>query len=119
MEMSAQAIAILDDPERTFASSEFVRLEVLPKAVFNGRRNEAEFYDCYFQAVTHWPAAAETIVKRAYDLGLRFGLAALDALHIAAALETGAEELITTEKLGKPIHRAPGIRVRSIQAELP
>jgi hypothetical protein len=43
-EASARALAILDDPERAFASSEFVRLEVLPKAVFNRKSDEAEFY---------------------------------------------------------------------------
>jgi hypothetical protein len=43
------------------------------------------------------------------------GLAALDALHLAAAVSTGAEEFITTEKPGKPLYRATDIRVRSIQ----
>ena len=41
-EVSAQAMAVLDDPDRTFASSEFVRLEVLPKALFNRNVDEAE-----------------------------------------------------------------------------
>jgi predicted nucleic acid-binding protein len=118
-EVSAQAIAILDDPERTFASSEFVRLEVLPKAAFNGRLNEAKFYSSYFRAVSRWPADTDTVVKHAYDLALKFGLAALDALHVAAARGMGAQEFITTEKPGKPLHRATGIVVRSIQADLP
>lgn len=43
----------------------------------------------------------------------------LDALHVAAALNVGAEELITTEKRGRPLHRTMGILVRSIQADLP
>jgi hypothetical protein len=41
-------MAILDDPDRSFASSEFIRLEVLPKAIFNGKINEAEFYREFF-----------------------------------------------------------------------
>lgn len=116
-EVSAQAMAILDDPERTFASSEFVRLEVLPKALFNRKSQEAEFYSSYFQAVTHWPDDTDTVVKRAYDTAVRFGLAALDALHVAAALSVGAQELVTTEKRTKPLHRTVGILVRSIQAD--
>jgi hypothetical protein len=40
-EISAQAMAILDDPDGTFASSEFIRLEVLPKALFNRKTDEA------------------------------------------------------------------------------
>jgi hypothetical protein len=112
-------MAILDDPERMFASSEFVRLEVLPKALFNRKSQEAEFYSAYFQAVSHWPDDTDTVVTHAYDMAARFGLAALDALHVAAALSVGAEELITTEKRSKPLHRTTGILVRSIQADSP
>ena len=36
-----------------------------------------------------------------------------------ASFSAGAEELVTTEKRGKPLHRAIDIRVRSIQADLP
>lgn len=34
-EMALQALEILDDPNRAFVSSIFVKLEVLPKAVYN------------------------------------------------------------------------------------
>jgi predicted nucleic acid-binding protein len=115
--VSAQAMAILDDPGRTFASSDFVRLEVLPKALFNKRTDEAEFYRAYFEAVSHWPEDASLVVKNAYNIAVRFGLAALDALHVAAALSVGAEELVTTEKSSKPLHRTTGIVVRSIQTD--
>ncbi len=115
-EVSAQAMAILDDPDRSFASSEFVRLEVLPKALFNRKSDEAEFYLEFFRAVSHWPPNADAVVRQAYDIGVKFGLAALDALHVAAAMSAGAEELVTTEKPSKPLHRRTNIRVRSIQA---
>jgi len=49
-DVSAQAMAVLDDPDRLFASSDFVRLEVLPKAVFNRRADEAEFYTAFFSS---------------------------------------------------------------------
>ena len=39
---------------------------------------------------------------------------ALDALHLAAAIATGSNELVTTEKPGKPIHRSRLVPVRSI-----
>jgi predicted nucleic acid-binding protein len=112
-------MAILDDPNRAFASSEFIRLEVLPKSLFNRKSMEAEFYSSFFQAVTHWPDNTDAVVRHGYDLAVRFGLAALDALHVAAALSVGAEELITTEKRGKPLHRTVGILVRSLQSDLP
>lgn len=38
-----QALAIMRDPARTFASSPFVRLELVPKAVFHKRIAEAAF----------------------------------------------------------------------------
>ncbi len=115
-EVSAQAMEILDDPDRSFASSEFVRLEVLPKALFNRKSDEAEFYLEFFRAVTCWPANTDAVVGHAYEIGVKFGMAALDALHVAAAISAGAEEFITTEKPGKPLHRTTDIRVRSIQA---
>ena len=41
----------------------------------------------------------------------RRGLGALDALHVPAAHILQADELVTTEKPGKAIHRASLIRV--------
>jgi hypothetical protein len=39
------------------------------------------------------------------------GLGAMDALHLAAAYLAGADELITTEKPAKAIHRSSLVRV--------
>jgi hypothetical protein len=61
-----------------------------------------------------WWARFALPTLRCYDMAVRFGLAALDALLVPAALSVGAEELITTEKRGKPLHRTTGILVRSI-----
>ena len=38
---SLDALAILDDPERTFASSTFVRLKALPRSPSSGERTKA------------------------------------------------------------------------------
>jgi hypothetical protein len=59
-DIAARALSILDDPERTFASSPFVQLEVLPKAEFGRRQEEVEFYRTFFAAVTSWPIISET-----------------------------------------------------------
>lgn len=37
---AARAMEILDDPDREFAASPLLRLEVLPQAVFNKRQAE-------------------------------------------------------------------------------
>jgi predicted nucleic acid-binding protein len=76
-----------------------------------------KIWDAFFRAVTRWPSSNDDVVRHAYDIAVNFGLSALDALHVAAAISTGAEELVTTEKTTKPLHRAKDIRIRSIQAE--
>jgi len=45
------------------------------------------------------------------------GLAAMDALHLAAARSVAAEEFVTTEKSTKPMHQVTEIRVISIASE--
>ena len=111
---SPMALAILDDPERSFASSLFVRLEVLPKALFHKRTDESAFYEEFFQSVDTWAPLETAFFEKALRVASDAGLSALDALHVAAALAVGADELITSEKPGKPIHRVPGITVRTI-----
>lgn len=115
--IAAKAIDILDDPEREFASSEFVKLEVLPKAIYYRRQAEVEFYETFFQAVSHWANPLEAIVQKAYQEACLSGLAAVDALHVAAAVLVGATELVTIEKPEKPIHRTAAMKVVSLQAE--
>ena len=109
-----QAMTILDDPDREFVASPFLKLEVLPKAVYGKREAEVEFYETFFDGVTCWADSVEDITSNAYVEARKSGLGAMDALHIAAAIFAGAEDFITTEKPGKPIHRVDSIRVLSI-----
>ncbi|NES00012.1 MAG: type II toxin-antitoxin system VapC family toxin [Symploca sp. SIO1B1] len=108
---SIRANQILNDENREFASSRFVQLEVLPKATFNKQQDEAEFYETFFSAVVYWATDLEEITQSAYQLSCAYGLAAMDALHVAAALQTKADELITTEKITKPMHRVKEIQI--------
>jgi len=110
-ELSEKAIQILDDPDREYASSIFVKLEVFPKAVYNKMQEEVEFYKAFFDAATHWVGASEEITNEALKYAETFGLGAMDALHYAAAISVGAEEFITTEKPSMPIHRVTNIKV--------
>ena len=113
-ELSEKALSILEDSEREFASSEFIKLEVIPKATYNRQIKEAEFYETFFNIVTYWAPDLNKIIQDAYQIGCQYGLAAMDALHLAAALSIGAEEFITTEKPTKPMFRVSGINVISI-----
>ena len=107
-------MGILDDPDREFASSIFVRLEVLPKAVYHSNQAEVEFYEAFFSAVADWASPVEPVVEDAYRLASQYGLAAMDALHLAAAIATGSAELVTTEKREKPLFRTSAVKVTSL-----
>lgn len=109
-----RALAILGDESREFASSVFVRLEVLPKAICYRKNLEVEFYQTFFDTVQYWVNDFEKLIQNGYHLASQYGLSALDALHVAAALFVGAEELVTTERQTKPMHRVSGIQVTSI-----
>src|SRR5438128_8027740 len=105
-----KAIEVLDDPNREFVSSIFLKLEILPKAVYYKNEVEAEFYDAFFNIVARWADSLDAIAQEAFKEACLSGLAAMDALHIASAVSVGAEELVTTERVEKPIHRTTLIR---------
>lgn len=111
-----RAREILDDPDRAFASSDFVRLETAPWAVHHGNRPEAQFYEEFFAAVSAWAVTDSALVTAACGEVEAIGLAALDAIHVAASKALGADEIITTEKAAKPIHRVTGLKVVTIHA---
>ncbi|MGL6341533.1 MAG: type II toxin-antitoxin system VapC family toxin [Waterburya sp.] len=109
-----KAILILASADRKFASSAFIKLEVLPKAVYYRQTDEIEFYETFFSAVTYWANDTEQVIQDGYNIACEYGLAAMDALHIAAAISVGAEEFITTEKPNKPMYRVTDIKVVSL-----
>ncbi|EDZ93359.1 MAG: PIN domain-containing protein [Limnospira sp. PMC 1286.21] len=113
-EMAELALQILEDDQREFASSIFLKLEVLPKAIYHQQSSEIKFYETFFDAVIYWANDINTIIEQAYRESSQFGLGAMDALHIAAAVSVGATEFITNEKPQKSIHRTRSIKVISI-----
>jgi hypothetical protein len=108
------AYDVLEEPEREFVASVFLRLDVLPKAVYQRRIAEVEFYERFFARIVAWAEPIEELVARAEREAARYGLSALDALHVTAARMLGADEFVTTERQGKPIHRVMGMRVIAI-----
>lgn len=109
-----RAFQVLDDPEREFVSSVYVQLELLPKANYHRRTTELEFYNAFFDAVVGWADDLDEIAEHALREASRNGLSAMDALHVAAAVTLGADELVTTEKRLKPIFRTRAVHVVSI-----
>ena len=115
-DIASRAMAILDDPNREFVSSSFVKLEVLPKSVYEKQQAEAEFYEAFFDAVLHWPKSYDHIVEKSLVQAATHGLSALDALHVTTAIELGVNELITAEKPGKPLNRVTTVTVTSLRS---
>ena len=52
--LAEKALEVLEDSNRQFASSEFVKLEVIPKAVYYKQTEEVKFYEEFFSAVSYW-----------------------------------------------------------------
>jgi predicted nucleic acid-binding protein len=135
-EISNRAMAILDDPNREFASSYFVPLEILPHAVYANRKKEIQFYNQFFSEVKYWAALPNNgnfpkllrglferfvnpfydtkLLNRARDIALKFGINGIDAIHVAAALIVEADELVTGEKPTKPMFRAANSKFKVI-----
>ena len=111
------AIQILDDAQRVFVSSAFLRLEILRKPLFYKRADEVRFMEAFCAKVSHWIAVNDTLVQQALYLAANHDLGAMDALHIAAALTGKVEEFVTLEKASKPICRVPGLCVLSLHPE--
>jgi predicted nucleic acid-binding protein len=80
------------------------------------RGDEVEFYEAFFDSVS-WIDDLAGIVKAGNTIACSFGLDAMDSLHVAAAIMSGSEELVTTERASKPIHRVRGICVTSIHSD--
>ena len=111
---SVAAFEVLDDPTREFVSSLLIRLEVLPKSIFHKQNTEAKFYQDFFDSAQHHVRTSEILLNEAFDLACQFGLNAVDALHVAAALRAKADELITAERPTSPLSRVRGVQITSI-----
>ena len=113
-EVAQQAFAVIDDPNAEFASSVFVQLETIPKATYNKRRDEVEFYEEFFNNAVVWAEPGCELTDSALQQASENGMGAMDALHVAAALACQSDEIVTTEKPTKPFGRVTAIPVRFI-----
>lgn len=111
----AWARAILDDPQRSFVISDFVRLEVLPKPSFYRKPIELAFMEAILSVADNVPVST-ALLQRALVMASRYDLSPLDALHLAAAAIAGVDELLTFERPEKPMCRQTEVRVVSLRA---
>jgi predicted nucleic acid-binding protein len=109
------ALTLLDDPERVFVTTDYVRLEVLPKPLYFRRETEAEFYEAFF-AAAELVEVSQALVSAAFEEARHAGLAAMDALHVAAAKRASVDEFITVERPTRPVFRVAGLTVRTLES---
>jgi hypothetical protein len=117
-EASAAAFAVLDDPEREFASSDFVRLEAIGHTMREGYVEQLHYYLEFFKGVSFWATDLKAVVDKAIGECMSTPIDSMDALHVAAAVLVGADELVTTEKpgRGRNITRTVSLPVVSIHS---
>src|SRR2546429_908290 len=96
--LTAPAIEILTDVTREFVSSDWVRLEVLPKARFFNRESEIEFYDLFFTRVSIWVTFEKDLLTRAMEEAIQSGLSAVEANPRIFGSRAGWEGMVTPEK---------------------
>ena len=92
-----------------------MRLEVLPKPLYFRRETEAEFYEAFF-AAAELVEVSQALVSAAFEEAQQAGLAAMDALHVAAAKRASVDEFITVERSTRPVFRVAGLTVRMLES---
>lgn len=109
-----KALTIIADSRRKFVATDFVKLETTLKCDFHGYQQQLEFYEDFFENVDVFLTDAKPIISGAYQVGKQYGLNAMDALHISAALLAQADEFVTTERPNSPFQNVKGIKIFSL-----
>jgi hypothetical protein len=109
-----RALSYLNDPLRDYITSDYVKVELLPKCRYHKNTLEEQFYEDFFRRSTILVPSSDDLLALAIDIGGHTGISGMDAIHVACAVAAQAQELITGEKLTKPIHRANGVVVISV-----
>lgn len=104
-EHALNALALVNDPEREFVISSYLKLELLPQPTWHRRQAEIQFYEIYFAHAKHYVSATEELIEEALKQASVHGLEAMDALHVAAARKASADVFVTIEKPQKPLYR--------------
>ena len=107
------AIQLLTDPTHVFLTSPFIYLETVPKARFGQRELELALYRTYFDHAQSFDDLP-MIFQKALSISEEDGVGPMDSLHVAAAILSEADMLVTTENRGKSIYRAKAMVVRNL-----
>jgi len=114
-EIWQRAIDIIDDPEREFIVSDYLKLEVIPQPTFHQRHEEIQFMHTFFDGASLYASPTPIITAQAVNLACQYSLSPMDALHAGTAVESKVDELITLEKPAKPLCQIKEIKVVSLR----
>jgi predicted nucleic acid-binding protein len=112
--LAATALSFLYDPLREYVTSDYAKIELLPKCTFHRNEDEKQFYEDFFDSSEIHVPSSDELLALAIDEGGKTGISGIDAIHVACAVVAQAEELITAERSTKPMHRANGVKIISI-----
>lgn len=113
---AVRALRVLDDPDRKFVVSDYLRLEVLPKPTFHNKREEVEFMQAVFENAENVKTSSE-LTGCALAMASKYDMAPIDALHIGAAAVADVDEFVTMDKSTEPMCKVEEVNVVSIHSE--
>jgi hypothetical protein len=79
-----RALAVLADESRELVSSDYVRLEVVPKATYFRSHAELKFYEGFFARTSGWLFIDAAHWAAVLDEACTSGLSGFDAFHVIA-----------------------------------
>ncbi len=110
----AKVQALLGDPRHSLIYSPFTVLETLTLALHYGKKAKAQYFRQHFNQCIFISDNLGLIMQEAHRQAERYGVASVDACHLAAAIVVSADEFYTFEKPTKPMFRTQEIKVISL-----
>lgn len=110
---SQTAFDVIEDPARVILGSDYLWLEIRPKTIYNKQRHQTAFIDKIFDRA-EMVRSNEAVIERAKSMAVKYGLSAMDALHVASAIEGQADEMVTFEHPNKPFFRISPSEMRIV-----
>ncbi len=85
----------------------------MPKTIFHQQHEERDFYQTVFLQAEHFSWSPDFFDSVKF-LAQSYGLAAMDAIHLATAIAAQADEFVSGEKPGKPMFRVAEVKTVSL-----
>src|ERR1035437_6249 len=78
--MAATARSFLYEPLREYVTSDYVKLELLPKCTFHKNEEERQFYEEFFKSIKINVPNSDELLAFAIDEGCKTGISGIDAI---------------------------------------